>query len=53
MLLAMSTPPRKPQRLCDRVVKFPKILECDTHIEMDSLEECQTSEEPKVSYRNN
>ncbi|KAJ8939231.1 hypothetical protein NQ318_015189 [Aromia moschata] len=40
MLLAMSgVPPRKPQRLCDRVIKFPKILECD-NIELDSLEGC-------------
>ncbi|KAJ8970976.1 hypothetical protein NQ317_001100 [Molorchus minor] len=41
----MSTPPRKPQRLCDRVVKFPKIVECD-NIELDSLEASSNTSDP-------
>lgn len=40
--------PKKPQRLSDRVVKFPKILECD-NIELDSLEEYSESEDVNVS----
>ncbi|CAH1960271.1 unnamed protein product [Acanthoscelides obtectus] len=36
--------PKKPQRLCDRVVRFPKIVECD-HIDVDSLEEYTESDD--------
>lgn len=40
--------PRKPLRLSEKVVRFPKIVECD-NIELDSLEEYSESDEQNVS----
>lgn len=36
MLLAMGAP-KKPQRLCEKVVRFPRILE-NENFDLDSLE---------------
>lgn len=47
MLLAMAAP-KKPKRLCDKVVRFPRILE-NENFEVDSLEEYSDSDELKVS----
>lgn len=46
-MLAMAAP-KKPQRLSEKVVRFPKILECDS-IELDSLDECSDSGDQNVS----
>lgn len=55
MLLAMA-PPKKPLRLSEKVVRFPKILECDNsgnnvddNIDADSLEEYSGNDDQKVS----
>lgn len=51
MLLAMGAP-RKPQRLCEKVVRFPRILENDS-FDMDSLEENSDGDEKNVSEFSN
>lgn len=45
-MLTMAAP-KKPQRLSEKFVRFPKILECDS-IELDSLEEYSGSDEQDV-----
>lgn len=47
MIKAMSGP-NKPMRLCERVVKFPRIQECD-NMEVDSLDGYSASIDHSVS----
>lgn len=47
MLLAMGAP-KKPQRLCEKVVRFPRILEND-NFDIDSLDGNSGTDEQIVS----
>lgn len=47
MLLTMAAP-KKPKRLCEKVVRFPRILEND-NFDMDSLEGYSDTGDSNVS----